>query len=680
MMDRQKILKEFSPKLSKVDFESPLQIGNGNLAFSFDQTGFQTFDDEYKMNHAPLLTMASWGWHSFVDPKYTYEDLILTEYKVKGRTFKYPVQKFKNNEKVYDYLRENPHKFNLMKLSLIANNSHPNSKQIKGISQKINLYNGIARSKYELFGSKYKISSYCLHNRDLLIYECKSDAFLDSKFNNLQMDFCYASPDISGSDWSKQGMHTSKIIFSNDNLTIIERVVDDFKYYIYFYSQNAKITHNANHQFTIAPKESNNKFKFSLEFAPNKLSNKYTEQLDFNGLKRNNINYWHKFWQKTGFVDVYTKSSDKRAKELQRRIILSLYLLRINSLGIMPPQETGLLVNSWYGKFHLEMHMWHLAYLALYNNQNELEKNLRWYIEHKEYAKLNAQKNGYKGYRWPKMIGNDCIDSPSVIAPLLVWQQIHIVYMLELIYQKTKSKKLLEKYLDIVQGTLDFVCDFLVYDKQKYNIFPPVMPCQEEFDPLEVYNPTFEIAYFKFGISIGLKWLKRLNKKNALWQKVYKKIATPTIKNNLYLAHEKAHDTYTKYINDHPTQLAIYSFFDNIDVNKSAIKNTLEKVLNVWNEQSMWGWDYGYMSMVASNLNDPKLALDILLKKCPKNYYAKNGHNFQKGRTDLPAYLPGNGALLLAIAVLLNNKDFANNKVAGWQVEYENILKYPFSA
>ena len=30
----------------------------------------------------------------------------------------------------------------------------------------------------------------------------------------------------------------------------------------------------------------------------------------------------------------------------------------------MPPQETGLTCNSWYGKFHLEMHYWHAAHFA----------------------------------------------------------------------------------------------------------------------------------------------------------------------------------------------------------------------------------------------------------------------------------------------------------------------------
>jgi hypothetical protein len=51
---------------------------------------------------------------------------------------------------------------------------------------------------------------------------------------------------------------------------------------------------------------------------------------------------WKSFWSDTGFVDVYTGSTDSRADELQRRIVLSRYLLRVNEAGRDPPQEVGL--------------------------------------------------------------------------------------------------------------------------------------------------------------------------------------------------------------------------------------------------------------------------------------------------------------------------------------------------
>lgn len=35
-------------------------------------------------------------------------------------------------------------------------------------------------------------------------------------------------------------------------------------------------------------------------------------------------------------------------------MVLSQYILMSQEAGSNPPQETGLMTNSWYGKFHLE--------------------------------------------------------------------------------------------------------------------------------------------------------------------------------------------------------------------------------------------------------------------------------------------------------------------------------------
>ena len=69
-------------------------------------------------------------------------------------------------------------------------------------------------------------------------------------------------------------------------------------------------------------------------------------------------------------------------------------------------------------------------------------------------------------------------------------------------------------------------------------------------------------------------------------------------------------------------------------------------------------------------------AVDALLLNTPKNGYAKNGHNYQ--RPNLPLYLPGNGGLLYAIALMANGwKDAPNQNAPGfpkdWQVKAEGF-------
>jgi protein-glucosylgalactosylhydroxylysine glucosidase len=55
-------------------------------------------------------------------------------------------------------------------------------------------------------------------------------------------------------------------------------------------------------------------------------------------------------------------------------------------------------------------------------------------------------------------------------------------------------------------------------------------------------------------------------------------------------------------------------------------------------------------AMTAARLGEAKIAVDALLMSTEKNRYLQNGHNWQ--RENLPCYLPGNGGLLYAVAMM----------------------------
>jgi len=57
------------------------------------------------------------------------------------------------------------------------------------------------------------------------------------------------------------------------------------------------------------------------------------------------------------------------------------------------------------------------------------------------------------------MIAEDAMDSPSPIAVLLVWQQPHIIYMLEMAYQCGAERDFLERYYEVVEETARFVLE-----------------------------------------------------------------------------------------------------------------------------------------------------------------------------------------------------------------------------
>ena len=110
-IDRQKLISGHNPVLTEIATDSPLTVGNGELAFTADITGMQTLYEEYQ--ELPLCTMSQWGWHtkpvSREKYNYTLDDLVMTEYvNREGRLLKYPQDKKVGNEDVYNWLRENP--------------------------------------------------------------------------------------------------------------------------------------------------------------------------------------------------------------------------------------------------------------------------------------------------------------------------------------------------------------------------------------------------------------------------------------------------------------------------------------------------------------------------------------------------------------------------------------------
>ena len=66
-------------------------------------------------------------------------------------------------------------------------------------------------------------------------------------------------------------------------------------------------------------------------------------------------------------------------------------------------------------------------------------------------------------------------------------------------------------------------------------------------------------------------------------------------------------------------------------------------------------------------LGEPDTALDCLFLDSPKNTWLPNGHNWQ--RAGLPIYLPGNGGLLTATAMMACLPNGFPKK--GWNVRWD---------
>jgi hypothetical protein len=128
---------------------------------------------------------------------------------------------------------------------------------------------------------------------------------------------------------------------------------------------------------------------------------------------------------------------------------------------------------------------------------------------------------------------------------------------------------------------------------------------------------------------------------------------------------------------DHPSLLGACGFVPSTHVDPEMMRQTLYRVLDDWQWETTWGWDYPLTAMTAARLNEPERAVDALLMDTPKNRYLPNGHNYQ--RPGLTIYLPGNGGLLTAVALMAAGWHGAPETHApgfpasGWTVRAERL-------
>jgi hypothetical protein len=405
---------------------------------------------------------------------------------------------------------------------------------------------------------------------------------------------------------------------------------------------------------------------------------------DFETVRTAAAEHRKRFWMSGGAID-FSACTDLRAAELERRVVLSQYLTAIHCAGSCPPQETGLVHNSWYGKFHLEMHWWHAAHFALWNRVSLLERSLPWYQSILPQAKATAELQGYRGARWPKMTSPDGRDSPSEVGVFLIWQQPHPIYYAELCYRAHGDRQTLDRYRQVVFETAEFMASYPVWDQagERYVLGPALIPAQESYGSTRSrnLNPTFELAYWHWALETAQKWRERLGlEREPAWDRVIQRLSRPTVRDGVYTAIETPPYTVTR---DHPSMLAAYGFVPATPlIDPNVMKRTLDQVMKSWDWPSTWGWDYPVLAMTAARLGEPERAVDALFLESPKNRYLANGHNYQSAR--LPLYLPGNGGLLAAVAMMAAGWDggpdrptpgFPDN--GKWHVRWEGLRRLP---
>ena len=672
-IDRKALVGRHNVVNEKADPLSSLSVGNGGFAFTVDITGLQSFPEAYDTGVA-LGTQSEWGWHSWPDTAgYRFGSTLRAGYSIQ---LKNPA---------VDWFRANPHRLQLGNIGLELSKRDGTPAvlgDLTDIHQELILWTGEIRSHFTLEGEPVDVSTLAHPDADEVAFRLTSPLIRAGRLKvRLRLPYPTGAAADVGDDWDHADRHRSLLVASDGDGAEIRHQLDSTNYYILLHWSGGRIAERLPHYFVVTPAVADT-FSMGCLFTQDRGARPVSWPVTGEASAR----AWRNYWTTGAAVD-FSGSTDPRAAELERRIVLSQYLTRIQDAGDMPPQETGLTYNSWYGKFHLEMHWWHEAQFALWGHPELLERSLDWYFRAEPEAREIAARQGYKGVRWQKMTDPSGREAPSSVGSYLIWQQPHFIYLAELCYRARQDSGFLKRYAPLVFATADFMASFARWDSgtRRYVLGPGLIPAQERFKEDTTYNPCFELAYWRWALGVAQEWRRRLGlAPDAGWQQVIDGLSALPHRDGLYYPAESATDAYTnpRYRGDHPAVLATLGVLPATKgLDTALMHTTFDWVEKNWDWPSTWGWDYPMIAMTATRLGLPEQAVDALLMPVKKNTYLPDGHNYQDQR--LRIYLPGNGGLLTAMALLCAGYDGCRTPNPGiprdgkWKVKWEGLRPLP---
>lgn len=675
-IDREAVVKRHRVCTTGTLLKSPAQVGNGKFAFGMDITGLQTF--------VPFNTLSDWSWHSFPLPEgMRAEDYRPVAVETHGKKIAYELRN-PDQPELSEWLTKNPHRYNLGRIGfrlLREDGTEAREIDLGNARQEIDLWTGVVYSRFELNRKEVKVRTVCHPDKDMIGVSIESELLNDGNMS-IYLDFPY--PDgryfkhyigrydtISG--------HTSTFEKLAPNSVRITRTMDDTHYYATLdWTGPATFSRESEkaHTFLLQPRHTST-FSFTCCFSPEPVAD-VTEPVA--SIERKSAASWEKYWRSGAAVDL-SGSKDPRWLELERRIVLSQYLMRANESGLFPPQESGLVNNGWFGRFHFEMIWWHGVHYGLWNRMECFDNYLNVYKDFMPKALERAKSEGRSGARWPKCTGNFNREWPGSAHAYLIWHEPHPIYFAEMQYRQKPAPETLEKWKDVVLNTADYMADYLFYDKKtkQYVLGPPVVVVSENTDPLQTINPIFELGYFRYGLRTALEWADRLGqseKRTKKWKEVLSKMAPLPVADGVYTTYEGIPDMWTKYTYEHPALTGVYGMLPGDGVDLPTFKHTLEKVCKEWQFNRIWGWDFPMLAMAAARTGQPALAIDMLMH--PSAGFQFDEHGLATGGP-FP-YFPSNGALLTAVAMMCGGWDGSEGEAPGfpkdgsWTVRYEGFV------
>ncbi|KAH8725053.1 Six-hairpin glycosidase-like protein [Phaeosphaeriaceae sp. PMI808] len=698
-INRQKIVSQFNIVRTSLinDDTTPLQVGNGNFAYNVDNTGMQSF--------LPFNTLSSWAWHNDSFPE---NGGVMRE--TYGRKVYYDLLDPKLKQAT-QWLIANPNRINLGRIGLRYENATLEQSAITNAKQELDLWRGTITSIFEIHGHKVKVVTQGDFDSDAVTFNIHSDLILSNELL-VEIDFPY--PPIHTTRYKYEVFagvydfpenHTTILVRDDTNSTYrhIKHKMQELKYFMNLrWPKNTPLklfkvdlinsTAPAAHRYALASPSNTSQISFTAHFSPDQRVPSLPRDI-----KEKNMKDWNQYWKEGGFIDL-TSSSNPNATELQRRVILSQYHVRVNSAAKgQSPQESGLMNNGCHvlelmkaGKFHMEMVIWHTAHWATWGKQKYFDNIFPDIYERLLPSSLaRAKIMGWEGARWPKMteLGTG-VSSPGDINAFLLWQQPHPMYLAQLAYKTQPTLKTLKRWDKVLTATAEYMASYpgLNNETGKYDLGPPSYGVTENTPPNSTRNLAYEISYWHYGLNVAIEWKRRLGHEvPERWAHVAEHLVLPPQVDGLYVVYEGLDSSWwnnSKLTNDPRSLIMMQGILpDTPAVDPAVALRTANKVWDMWGDARIRGWGRPVLAINSARIGNPERAIYHLTAF---DYWRFDDAGFAirggDGGTP-PPFMPGNAGFLLAMAYCAvgwqgseaDTPGFPND--GSWTVKHEGLMK-----
>ncbi|KAF9771295.1 hypothetical protein IL306_011074 [Fusarium sp. DS 682] len=630
--------------------------------------------------------MSRWAWHNDTEPDGEPIDAYTGVPKnTHGRNVSYDLPN-PDLPNVSQWLIGNPNRINLGRIGIRYNDDTLAPSSISDTHQELDLWQGVITSTFSIDGTEVKVVTQGDFESDAVVFSIESKLIESGK---LSVEFDFPYPPIHKTKYKNEvfvgvynfpANHTTKLSMTpKQNAAHISHDLGT-KYYMNIrwpvadrlalkrLEPEGSTRHTA-HRYILSSRN-HKAISFTAHFSPEKRVPDLPSEIS-----RRNRAGWKDYWSNGGFVDL-TESTNPNATELQRRIVTSQYHVRVNSAADgESPQESGLMNNGWYGKFHMEMAVWHSAHWISWGRDQYFHNIFPALYEKLLPTSLTrAKKMGWEGARWPKM--TETItgrSSPGGINAHLMWQQPHPMYMAMLAFKSQPTKKTLKRWGPILEATADYMVSYAWFNESsgKYDLGPPAIGVTENTPPEITLNLAYEVAYWRYGLDVACEWKKKLGLPVPKhWTTVAKKLAKPPQIDGLYTVYDGLNSTWWNdpALNRDPRSLIMLQGIlpDTPAVDGKVARRTAEKVWEVWTDQSIRGWGRPVLAINSARIGNPERAIYHLTAY---DYWKFDDAGFAirggDGNTP-PPFMPGNAGFLLAVAYMAKGWEGSKGDTPGF--------------